>query len=100
MIHGRNFINQLVKNNLRAYDNIQKIAAGQGGDYTTVCLLDYLYFKNYNKLIAIDLSKQHELDADPKTTQQINFTGNIYQSRNTTMFFIIEEEKETTLDFS
>ena len=100
MIHRRNFINQLVKSNLRTYDNIQKIAAGKGSDYTTGCLLDYLCFKNYYKLVAIDLRKQHELDADPKTIQQINFTGNIYQSRNTTMFFIIEEEKETTLDLS
>ena len=47
---------------------------GKGDDYTTGCLLDYPYFKKYYKLIAIDLSKQQTLDADPKAMQQINFT--------------------------
>ena len=51
-------------------------------------------------MIAIDLSKQQELDADPKATKQINFTGNLDRAGNTTMFFIIEEAKETILDFS
>ena len=50
-------------------------------------------------MIAIDSSKQQELDADPKAMQQINFTGNLARKRNT-MFFIIEEAKETILDFS
>ena len=57
MIDGRNFFDQLLKNNLITYDNIQKIATGQGDDYTTGCLLDYPYFKNCYKMIAIDLSK-------------------------------------------
>ena len=48
-------------------------------------------------LIAIDLSKQHPLDSDPKAIQQINFTRNLEPNRNTTMFFII---KETILVFS
>ena len=51
-------------------------------------------------MIAIDLSKRQALDVDPKTIQQINFTGNIDRNRNTTVFFIIEEAKETFLDFS
>ena len=45
---------------------IFKIATGQGYDYTTGCLLDYPYFKENYKMIAIDLSKQHALDADPR----------------------------------
>ena len=57
---------QPVKNDIRTYDNIRKITAGQGDDYTTVCLLDYPYFKEHYKMIAIDLSKQEGLDADPK----------------------------------
>ena len=77
MIDGQNFFNQPVKNDLRTYDNIQKIAAGQGDEYTTGSLLDYLCFKNCYKMIAIDLSKQQELDADPKAIQQIDFTGNL-----------------------
>ena len=51
-------------------------------------------------MIAIDLSAQQALDADPKAIQQINFTANLNWERNTKMFFIIEEVKETILDFS
>ena len=60
----------------------------------------YLYFKIYYKLIAIDLSKQQKLDADPKAIQQINFTGNLTRADGARMYFIIEEAKETVLDFS
>ena len=56
-IGGQNFFDQPVKNHLIKY-NIQKIGTGQGGDYTTGCLLDYNYLNNYYKMIAIDLSKQ------------------------------------------
>ena len=100
MIDGRNLFDQTIKNDLKTYDNIRKIATGQGDDYTTGCLLDYPYFKIYYKLIAIDLSKQQKLDADPKAIQQINFTGNLDRAEGSTMFFIIEEAKETVLDFS
>ena len=58
------------------------IATGQGDDQTTSCLLDYSYFRNYYKMIAIDLSKQQALNADPKTIQQINFTGNLDRGGN------------------
>ena len=58
MTDGRNFFDQNVKNNLRTYDDIQKIATGQGDDYTTDCLLDYTYFKNYYKIVGINSSKQ------------------------------------------
>ena len=61
-------------------------------------LLDYNYFKEHYKLIAVDLSKQQKLDTNPRSKQQINFTGNI--GKVTSMFFIIEEVKETILDFS
>ena len=56
--------------------------------------------KKYYKLIAIDLSKQQKLDADPKAIQQINFTGNLTRAEGARMYFIIEEAKETVLDFS
>ena len=72
----------------------------QGDDYTIGCLLDYNYFKEHYKLIAIDLSKQQAFDADLKAMQQINFTGNLEQAEGETMFFIIEEAKETILNFS
>ena len=72
----------------------------KGDDYTTACLLNYLYFKKYYKLIAIDLTKQEKLYADPKTMQQINFTGNLDRPEGSTMFFIIEEAKVIVLAFS
>ena len=69
--------------------------------YTGRCLLDCNYFNNYYKMIVIELIKHQALDADPKAIQQINFTGNLAQDpvANTTLF-IIEETKETNLDFS
>ena len=99
MIDGRNFFDQSVKNDLMTYDNIQKIATGQGDDYTTGCIIYYPYFEKY-KLIAIDLGKQQELDADRKAIQQVNFTKMIERDGNTTMLFIIEEAKQTNLGFS
>ena len=52
---------------------LEKIATGKGDDHTTGCLLDYQYFKDHCQLIAVDLSKQKELDADPRAIQQIGF---------------------------
>ena len=100
MINGENFFNQSIKNSGVTYDNIRKIATGQGDDYTTGCLLDYPYFANTYKTIAVDLSKQQALDADPRAIQQINFTANLDRAGNTRVYFILEEAKETILDFS
>ena len=63
-------------------------------------MLDYIYFKNHFKIIAIDLSKQQAQDADPKAIQQIIFTANLDRDGNTRFYFIIEEGKETVLEFS
>ena len=64
-------------------------------DYTTGNLLDFVYFKEHYKLIAIDLSNQTKL----KDLQQISFIGNL-EANGATMFFIIEKSEETTFDFS
>ena len=81
---------------LKTYENIRKIAIGQGDDYTTGYLLDYSNDKNHDKMIAIDLSKQQAIDADPRAIEQINFKANLDRNGNTTMLFIIEEAKERT----
>ena len=94
MIDGKNFFDQPVKNNKVTYENIRKIAAGQGDDYASGCLLDYISFKNYYKMSAVELSKRQALDADPKATQQINFTANLDRAGNTRIYFILEEAKE------
>ena len=51
-------------------------------------------------MIAVDLSKKQVLDADPKAIKQINFTANLDRAGNTRIYFILEEVKETVLDFS
>ena len=100
MINGENIFDQLIKNNKVTYENITKIATGQGDDYTTGCLLDYPYFKDSYKITAVDLSKQQELDADPRAIQQINFTENLDKEGNTRIYFILEEVKATILNFA
>ena len=100
MIDRKNFFfDQPIKNDKVTYENIRKIATGQGYDYTTGCLLDYAYFKKYDKVIVVDLSKQQAVDADPKSIQQISFTANLDRA-NTRTYFILEEAKETVFEFS
>ena len=100
MIDGKNFLDQTINSDLKTYENIRKIATGQGDDYTTGCLLDYSYFKDYYKMIAIDLSKQQVHDADPRAIQQTNFTANLDRAGNTTVFLIIEEANQTARLFT
>ena len=77
MTGGKNFFDQPINSDLKTYENIRRIATGQGDDYTTGCLLDYSYLKENYKMIAIDLTKQQVLDADPRAIQQINFTASL-----------------------
>ena len=100
MIDGRNVFDQPINSMNKTYKNIRKIVTGKGDDYTTGCLLDFPYFKENYKMIAIDLSRKNELDADPRAIQQINFTANLDRAGNTTIFFITEEAKETIFGFS
>ena len=100
MINGENVFDQPVKDNKVTYQNIRNIATGKGEDYTTGYLLDYPYFKDSYKMIAVDLSKQKALDAGPRTNQQINFTANLGRAGNTRIYFILEEAKETKQGFS
>ena len=100
MINGENVFDQPIKNNKVTYENIRKIATGQGDDYTIGCLLNYPYFKDSYKMIAVNLSKQQALDADPRAIQQINFTANLGRAGNTRIYFILEEAKETILNFA
>ena len=65
MIDGKNFFEQPINSKLKKYENVSKIATGKGDDYTTGCLLDYSYFKESYKMIAIEFSKEQALDTDP-----------------------------------
>ena len=95
MIDRKNFFDHLIKNNKTTYENMRKIITGQGDDYTRGGLLNYAYFRDNYKMIAIDLSKQQALDADPRAIQQINFTANLDRANHTRIFFILEAAKET-----
>ena len=83
-----------MKDEEEAYEKIIEIS--KNNDYTTGNLLDFVYFKENYKLIAIDLSKQTKL----KDSQQISFIGTVLEFlRGATMFFIIEKSEETTFEF-
>ena len=97
LIDGRNFYDQPINDKIRQYNKIRKIATRQGDDYTTGCLLDYQYFKDHYNLIAIDLSKQKELDADSRAIQQIEFYGML--KTNSQVCTVLEKSKETMLEF-
>ena len=96
MIDGKKFFARPVENDKIPYENIRKIATGRRDDYATGCLLDYAYFRDNYKMIAIDLSNRQALDADPIAIEQINFTANL--KYNTRILFILQEAKKTVLD--
>ena len=97
LIDRRNFYDQPINDLVKQYDEIRKTATGQGDDYTTGCLLDYQYFKDHYNLIAVDLSKQKELDADSRAIQQIEFYGML--KTNSQVCTVLEKSKETMLEF-
>ena len=93
LIDGKSFFDLPIKNEEEAY---KKIIDMSNNDYTTGNLLDFTYYKENYRLIAIDLSKQ----AIIKDPQQINFIGKIEgQDNGVTMSFIIERSEETTFEF-
>ena len=104
---GKNFYDKLIDSDIKRYEEIRKVTTRQGEDYTKGCLLDYKYVKNHYRLIAVDLSKQKELDADLKAIQQI---GLLWQLKilmvkmlmvcNLFLLTILEKIKETRPKFS
>ena len=106
LIDGRNFYDKLINNLIEQYDELRRVSAGQDYDYTTGCLLDYAYFKNNYRLIAIGFRKPKALDADPRAIEQIVFQRavwgdqiNLRKDTNIKLFTILENSKETVLQF-
>ena len=97
LIDGRNFYDQPINNQIKKYDESRKIATGKEDNYTTGCLLDYKYFKDHYQLIAVDLSKRKDLDADPKANQQIEFYGKL--ETDSQVCTVLKKSKETILKF-
>ena len=73
IIDGRNFYDNPIESDIEKYRELKKVMIEKGEDYTTGSLLDYDYFNKHYKLVAVDLSKEKELDADPRAIQQIEF---------------------------
>ena len=95
IIDGRNFYDNPIESDIEKYRELKKVMIGKGEDNTTESLLDFNYF-NKHKLVAVDLSKQKELDADPRAIQQIEFK---YMLRtNSTIYWVLEKSKETILE--
>ena len=97
IIDGRNFYDNPIKSDAKKYRELKKVMIGKGEDYTTGSLLDFNYFKKHCKLVAVDLSKQKELDADPRAIQQIEFKYML--ETNSTTYWVLEKSKKTILEF-
>ena len=98
MIDGRNFYNQPINYLIKEHDEVRKVSTGHGSDYITGSLLDYAYFKDNYRLIAIDLSNQWALGADPRSIQQIVFQGG-EDNTKIRLHIILEQSKEALLEF-
>ena len=97
LINGLNFYDQTVSEEVIKYNELRTLCTAKGDDYTTGSLLDYKYFKNYYNTVACDLSKQKELDADPRAIQKIEF--NCMLDTNSQVLTVLEKSKETVLEF-
>ena len=87
IIDGRNFYDNPIESDIEKYRELKKVMTGKGEDYTTGSLLDFNYFKKHYKLVAVDLSKQKELDADPRAIQQIEFKYML--GTNSTIYWVL-----------
>ena len=96
IIDGRNFYDNPIESGIEKYRELKKVMTGKGEDYTTGSLLDYNYFLKHHKLVVVDLSKQKELDADPRAIQQIEFKYML--PTNSTIYWVLEKSKETVLE--
>ena len=97
IIDGRNFYDNPIENDIEKYRELRKVMIGKGEDYTTGFLFDFNYFDKHYKLAAVDLSKQKELDVDPRAIQQIEFKYML--GTNSTIYWVLEKSKETILEF-
>ena len=102
----KNFYDETIDSDIKRYEEIRKLTVGQGEDYATGCL-DYDYIENCYRLIAIDLSRQKELDANPKEIQpkelvkQLrNLEDAVVPNESMFVWTILEKIKETRLKFS
>ena len=96
-IDGRHFYDDPIEIDIEKYRELKKVMIGKGEDYTTGSLLDYNYFDKHYKLVAVNLSKQKELDTHPRAIQQIEFKYML--GTNSPIYWVLEKSKETILEF-
>ena len=89
----KNVYDQPIKNNKITYENIAKISTSQRDDYTTGFLLDYTYFKDNYKMIAVDLSQQQTLDSERKAIRQIHFRKKLGKETQESISFLRKQKK-------
>ena len=98
IIDGRNFYDNPIESDIEKYRELKKVMIGKGEeDHTTGSLFNFNYFDKYYKLVAVDLSKQKELDADPRAIQQIEFKYIL--GTNSTIYWVLKKSKKTILEF-
>ena len=97
IIDGRNFYDNPIESDIEKYRELKKVMIGKGEDYTTGSLLEISYFDKHYKLVAVDLSKQKELDADPRAIQQIEFKYML--GTDSIISWVLDKSKETILEF-
>ena len=97
IIDGRKFYDNPIESDIEKYRELKKVMIGKGEDYTKGSLLDFNYFDKQYKLVAVDLSKQKELDGDPRAIQRIEFKYML--GTNSTIYWVLEKSKETILEF-
>ena len=103
----KKFYEQPVDSDIKRYQEKRKVRKGQGEDYTTRYLLHYNYIKNHYRLIAVNLSRQKELDTDPKAIPKMEFVGQLKTAdgaklngmQSMFVLIILEKIKETKLNF-
>ena len=97
IIDGRNFYDNPIESDIEKYRELKKVMIGKGEGYTTGSVLDFNYFDKHYKLVPVDLSKQKELDGDPRAIQQIEFKYML--GANSTIYWVLKKSKETILEF-
>ena len=95
IIDGRNFYDNPIESDIEKYRELKKVMIRKGENYTTGSLLDFNYFDKHYKLVAVDLSKHKELDADLRAIQQIEFKYML--GTDSTIYWVLGKSKETIL---
>ena len=97
IIDGRNLYDNPIESDIEKYRELKKVMIGKGEDHAAGSLFDFNYFDKHYKLVAVDLSKQKELEADPRAIQQIEFKYML--GTNSTIYWVLKKSKETILEF-